>query len=390
MHGLVRAVRAVGPNQSTFILDSLEIMRPSDIQCAAEAEGLTKSTDDSWSCPICWSDKIQSHNLEQHMCSKYHSNYKAWEMHRISLETKKANGELPWWMDIQGHQEYCTICKKTAHHSHVTSEWHIHRLKNAEEQRRITHERSDGSDALTMSPPSHWGDHTLYKWDADANAFWCLLCWKFADDNHVNSIQHCNNVARRLDTSKECLQDVIPPPPPPPPPPCHRGTYTAAQSCYPLSGVHSERGDSSGYKVPFPSYSAQDLQTSLPPGLSQSACWKGSASDDDSGQSSDMCSVKLAPSLKSSLKQFSPSNPRWVRYLYTMNDKANPMFWWYCDNGRCFLESNPQQWNKYRNPYNDADFWLNSEDNTWFYVQSGSMDAFVNVNSKEKKVRFDQ
>ena len=358
-----------------------------DIQCA-EAEGLTRSTDGSWSCPICWTPTIQTYNLEQHMCSNYHSNFKSWENHRISLETKKANGELPWWMDIKGYHEYCTICQKRAPPSHVSSDAHTSRIKNAEVQRGLTHESSDGSGTLTISPPSHWGDPTLYKWVADSQAFWCMLCWKWADDNHVNSTRHISKLAWMPHTSNCCLQEkyVMPPPPPPPPPLFHHGAYTVASTSQPLPGVQSagddEGGDFIGYKSPSSSYPAQ---TFAPPGLSQS----GYASDDDRCQSSDACCVKPALPPKSSLKQIPPSNPGWVRYVHRSDD-ANPIFWWNCDNGNCFLESKPEPWSKHRHTHSDKDYWLNSNDDTWFYAHSGSMDVIDNVKNAEKKVHFYQ
>ena len=71
-----------------------------------------------------------------------------------------------------------------------------------------------------------------------------------------------------------------------------------------------------------------------------------------------------------------------------MKDVANPIYWWGHDNGSCFLESKPEPWSKHRNSHNDEDYWLNSEDNTWFYVHSGSMDVIANVIIPEKKVRF--
>ena len=359
-----------------------------DTQCTAEAEGLTRAADGLWSCPLCWSCNIQSHSLEQHMSSKYHRNRKAWEIHRISLETKKANGEMPWWMDIKGYHEYCTICKKTAHHSHVSSDTHRYWIKNAEEQRGITHQRSDGSDTLTISPPPHWGDHTLYKWETDSKSFRCVLCLEYADDNHVKSAKHCNNVAWRSDKSNCCLQDVMPPPPPPPPPPSYQGAYTVASSSHPLSGVHSESGDSSSYRRPSPLYPAQVIQTLLPPGLTHSTQWESYASEKEVCQSSDAYCVKPALPLKSSLKLSPPSNPGCIRYVWPI-DEANTIYWWDGDNGSCFLESNPEPWSKHRNSQNNQDYWWNSEDNTWFYVHSGSMDVITKVSNEEKKVRFD-
>ena len=384
----------MGSSKSSPRVCSLEMMQQwekhlRDIQRTAEAEGLTRDTDGLWTCPICWTPKIQSHNLEQHMCAKHHSNCKAWEIHRISLETKKAKGELPWWMDIKGYHEYCTICKKTAHSSHVSSDVHIYWIKNAEEQRDLNHERSDGSGTLTISPPPHWGDHTVYKWEADSKEFRCLLCLEYADDNHVKSFRHCNNVAWRSDGSNCCLQVVMPPPPPPPPPPpFHQGAFTVASSCHPLSGVHPESGDSSSYRRPSPSFPALELQTLSPRGLTQPAQWEGYASEDQFCQSSDACCVKPAPPLKPSLKQTPPSNPGWERYVYRMKDVANPIYWWGHDNGSCFLESKPEPWSKYRNPHNDEDYWLNSEDNTWFYVLSRSMDVSASVIISDKKVCF--
>ena len=66
-------------------------------------------------------------------------------------------------------------------------------------------------------PPAEWGDPSLYEYSSPKEGWFCRPCWKNADDAHVHSRQHANNVRGHVDVTPP----APPAPPVPPAPPAH-------------------------------------------------------------------------------------------------------------------------------------------------------------------------
>lgn len=111
-------------------------------------------------------------------------------------------------------------------------------MRSVKHQRRLEHaqlcraqERPLGG-SMTCGPPAAWGSPAFYEWKPESGNFWCRLCYKNADDNHVLSDRHQK---RALYPESYLYPDMFHAAvdvdthgmPPPPPPQCPWDTSSA-------------------------------------------------------------------------------------------------------------------------------------------------------------------
>lgn len=92
--------------------------------------------------------------------------------------------------------EFCTLCRSYATEEHLRSLKHQRRLAYIHLCR--AQELPPGSPvggSRTCGPPAAWGNPAFYEWKPESGNFWCNLCWKNADDNHVLSERHQKRVS---------------------------------------------------------------------------------------------------------------------------------------------------------------------------------------------------
>eukprot|EP00747_Dinoflagellata_sp_TGD_P185108 gnl/TRDRNA2_/TRDRNA2_41418_c0_seq1.p1 gnl/TRDRNA2_/TRDRNA2_41418_c0~~gnl/TRDRNA2_/TRDRNA2_41418_c0_seq1.p1 ORF type:complete len:634 (+),score=94.03 gnl/TRDRNA2_/TRDRNA2_41418_c0_seq1:149-1903(+) len=238
----------------------------------ARAEGLIEGRDprqpglppvpNNWWCEACERD-VDLGQLEAHVTSKRHVNADARRRYERDLQARQAQGVLPWFLEVRDGQEYCTLCFQFATEEHLRSSRHQSRLAwqtpsapppavmNGVEGAHMPVAQPPPGPYYCMPaalpppapsavprPPDNWGNPNFFEWRPQNSAFWCRLCWKYADDNHVTSQKH---VGRTVYPDSYLGCDPIggeggqaPPPPPPqsysrtpissgPPPPPSQG-----------------------------------------------------------------------------------------------------------------------------------------------------------------------
>merc|ERR1712050_318284 len=106
-------------------------------------------------------------------------------------------GQLPDWVEVRGGREFCTLCWAYLDEAHAWSERH--------KQRLLLHERRGSPAASTENQlslcalpietvppplPVHYGDPRLFVLRPEWNAWYCRVCHRNADDNHIKSERH--------------------------------------------------------------------------------------------------------------------------------------------------------------------------------------------------------
>mmetsp|Transcript_6155 Transcript_6155/g.10689 ORF Transcript_6155/g.10689 Transcript_6155/m.10689 type:complete len:367 (+) Transcript_6155:99-1199(+) len=252
-----------------------------------------------WWCPCCASGVLVGH-MREHVSSKLHMRASADQGFTHAMKERHARGEAPPYlklvMDPDGRSchEVCLLCNKDVTEGHLASQKHQNKaemfamgqitmadLEAWDQQRKqpieydyagyfqaaaplptapvpaIQDVAGIGATGLSMVPavfpaaaaepplPARYGRREWYEWRTQHGSGWwyCLLCWKYADDSHIVSDNH-----RKRASCPECyldcatpqaymsapqlvsqpvaaplaVNDVMalqPPPPPPPPPP---------------------------------------------------------------------------------------------------------------------------------------------------------------------------
>ena len=154
-----------------------------------------------WECHFCMVT-VPEQFLGSHLASNKHQRYVLWSKQLVDLESQRANGEFPPWKDIKNGCAYCTVCKKPATETHISSLKHINAISYsvfasaASSPAGSSHQpgtltQSPSSPTCAIPPfPSHWGDLDHFEWKVNACQYFCKLCWKWADDPHVWSNDH--------------------------------------------------------------------------------------------------------------------------------------------------------------------------------------------------------
>lgn len=201
------------PPQVAFAPDS-QVLRSSDSgKEAALREGLVckdrEGLPETWYCSTC---QIGVHEvkLEEHITSMKHQQMKQLSARSpVSWGPVQPRQNMPDWMEIRNDQEFCTLCNNYVTPEHIESEKHQNRLLwNLTPQ--------TGSTTLTVpsQPPPEWGDPEHFEWRSEHRQFYCKLCWKFADDNHISSLAHTRRLSYHV--KPEVFEPSKGDPPPPP------------------------------------------------------------------------------------------------------------------------------------------------------------------------------
>ena len=87
-------------------------------------------------------------------------------------------------------------------------------------------------------PPAEWGDPSLYEYHSSTGMWYCRLCWKYANEAHVHSRRHAENV--------RCHVDITLPAPLAPPahgPWCAQWCFAHERPFYYQSGTEQSSWD---------------------------------------------------------------------------------------------------------------------------------------------------
>ena len=184
-----------------------------------EPSGKTKG---GWWCSLCGVE-VLDWNLEDHVASQKHKRYQEWEKEAAAKKEAFEAGLFASWMSLRNGEEYCTLCSCPATEGHLISRRHANKQwwheRNQEAAAGSTSPpppadaAAGGSDAPPPPPPAYpiaaasaspaapvelhfpvgFGKR---EWFEIRNGdWWCALCWKVADDNHVGSAKHQRKVA---------------------------------------------------------------------------------------------------------------------------------------------------------------------------------------------------
>ena len=207
--------------------------------------------------------------------------------------------------------------------------------------------------------PPHWGDPTNYEWKPLAGKYWCTLCWKYAEDKHINSDRHAWNASYRdcyarylanqrvppyEGAQQQPLYSEQPPPPPGPPPGYISSDYIFCKSASKSQSAHPPRG----YTLPPPAPAGPDQTSASLPPYSDASCTSQTPSGD----------------IKSK---------RWHRYAV---DHSHTEYWWCSpwsetDQDISFREDAPGEWCRYKDPSTGENYrWFSDE--YWFWEKSGT------------------
>ena len=150
-----------------------------------------------WRCPYCWDREVVEGELWDHLESTKHiKKLQWWEEDRLERQ-RFDNGEYPFnqpWMTLLNGKRYCRICDMEATEGHIASQKHQKWVQWCEEQQNggpAPVQAALGAIKWSSMPsdepvfPPEWGNPAHFKWQNDQ--WYCLLCYKYADDNHCAS-----------------------------------------------------------------------------------------------------------------------------------------------------------------------------------------------------------
>jgi hypothetical protein len=180
-----------------------------------DREGLPET----WYCPTC-AIAVHEAKLDEHISSGKHQGMKELSARRItSWAPYQPRADMPVWMEIRNDQEFCTLCNNYVTPEHIESDKHQKRLlwHLAPPTSTVATASPTYGEApkLSAEPPPEWGDPDHFEWKADRQQFYCKLCWKFADDNHVIGLNHTRRVSYQPESFALAPAKGDPPPPPP-------------------------------------------------------------------------------------------------------------------------------------------------------------------------------
>ena len=144
------------------------------------------------------------------------------------------SGNLPPGTIVKDGYYFCVVCNCWANESHLQSSRHERAMKRWHQA---------ASPAMVCNPSLHqnlqtwgaasaevvregyfppaWGDRNCFVWKPETCQWWCRLCYKYADDNHIASATHVKRAAYPYsylyDGTSSHHQDFSGPPPLPPP-----------------------------------------------------------------------------------------------------------------------------------------------------------------------------
>ena len=214
-----------------------------------------------WRCPHCYHKEVAEGELWDHLKSTKHIKKLKWlEEDRLDQQ-RFDNGEYPFdqpWMTLKYGKRYCIICDMEATEGHIASQKHQKWVQWCEEQQNggpAPVQAALGAIKWSSMPsdepvfPPEWGNPAHFKWQNDQ--WYCLLCYKYADDNHCASEKHLYRASQpevylQTYVTSSCSSHFDPPPPqstlpqavhisPPPPPPLLPIAGGAMQSQEPMA-----------------------------------------------------------------------------------------------------------------------------------------------------------
>jgi hypothetical protein len=227
----------------------------------AEEQELERISTGLWRCPYCYNTEVDEGQLEDHLKSTRHLKMLAWhEEYRLDQQ-RFDNGEYPFnqpWMTLLNGKRYCRICHMEATEGHIASQKHKKWVQWCEQQQNggpAPVQAALGAIKWSSMPsdepvfPHEWGNPAHFKWQNDQ--WYCLLCYKYADDNHCASEKHLKRALQpevylQTYVPSSCSSHFDPPPPqstfpqavdvsPPPPPPLLPIAGGAMQSQEPMA-----------------------------------------------------------------------------------------------------------------------------------------------------------
>ena len=147
---------------------------------------------------------------------------------------KEESGDLPLGTIVKDGYYWCVACNCWATESH---------LQGSKHERAMKWWHQAASPAMVCNPSLHqnmqtwgaasaevvregyfppaWGDRNCFVWKPETSQWWCRLCYKYADDNHIASATHVKRAAYPnsylYDGTSSHHRDFSGPPPLPPP-----------------------------------------------------------------------------------------------------------------------------------------------------------------------------
>jgi len=143
----------------------------------------------NWFCGLCKS-QVEKGQLINHVQSRRHISSRMqyeWTEEQLRL---KQEGRLPLHVNFINGELTCELCQKPATEEHMLSAKHMNKVAWQ------SHPSSSGSHyvqptgqtiPMGIPPP---GDPCWYEWKAEHQKYFCLLCYKFADEQHLVGGMH--------------------------------------------------------------------------------------------------------------------------------------------------------------------------------------------------------
>ena len=176
-------------------------------------------------CPYCQYE-VEECYMESHLASNRHLRHVQHCRYGQQVREATKNGQLPEWMDVRDDNLFCTLCKAYATDDHLASRKHQWRLQHPDQFSTPPQQdqQSAGIFKGAEAPQPHrlpeaWGNPDFYEWKAEHQWYWCKLCYRVADDNHLSSARHVHRTACPEEYLDYRVVDTPGAPPLPPPPP---------------------------------------------------------------------------------------------------------------------------------------------------------------------------
>ena len=190
----------------------------------AKANEMTRQSINTWFCKYCDRD-IADGNLQEHLQSNKHKKYKWIVEEQMLLKIKHMRNELPPYMElgVNGFL-YCKLCGVTSNESHEASQRHKRKVAwyNSEKVQPQTCFPCLSTTTSVLTPTHHdfaasstdfpksWGDKRHFEWEAENQSWWCRLCWKYADDDHIRSRKHRGKIQWTFDAFRSNQPPPLP------------------------------------------------------------------------------------------------------------------------------------------------------------------------------------
>jgi len=154
---------------------------------------------ESFYCPFC-ERNVDVGFIESHVASNTHHKKVEQNDYIASMRTREKNNE----------------CDNAATEEHLLSQKHKKRLKLNHLQladglvQQSLPDSSTASSSVTCMPcrpVQPVGDPIFFEWKPDFSTWWCKLCWKQVDDNHLLSRNHQKRVYYQLRGINDYLRE---------------------------------------------------------------------------------------------------------------------------------------------------------------------------------------